>query len=79
VTGSSRDDAFVTRTRALYRTVLDEAAREQFACSISRDLTGVELPVLARAIDYWTRVDPDLGARIRRLTGSPRGKGPDVC
>jgi catalase len=72
------DDDFVVRARALYQGVLDDAAREQLASRISRDLRGVEPPVLARAVEYWGRVDPDLGARLRRLTGSAPGRRPDV-
>jgi catalase len=72
------DDDFVIRARALYRGVLDDDAREQLACRISRDLEGVEPPVLARAIEYWARVDPDLGARLRRLTHPASGQRPEV-
>ena len=28
-------------------------------------LNGVSEPVLTRAFDYWSRVDPDIGARIK--------------
>jgi catalase len=75
---SRHDDDFVIRARAHYRGVLDDAAREELARCISRDLQGVEPPILARAVEYWTEVDPDLGARVRRLTGSGSGQRPDV-
>ncbi|BFV60155.1 catalase [Kitasatospora sp. CMC57] len=49
----------------MVREVLDDAARERLASNISGHLkNGVSAPVLARALEYWRKVDKDLGDRI---------------
>lgn len=53
----------------LYRKVLNEGAKARMAYNISQHLKGVEPLVLGRAIEYWTNVDPDLGAHVATLTG----------
>jgi len=50
----------------LVRDVLDDAARQRLVDNIVGHLkAGVSPPVLARAFEYWSNVDVDLGSRIR--------------
>jgi len=66
-----REDDDFGQPGSLYRKVLDEAARGRLAANIAGHLgAGVSQPVLARAIEYWRQVDPDLGARVATLTGA---------
>ncbi|MHB8313846.1 MAG: catalase, partial [Candidatus Dormibacteria bacterium] len=54
----------------LYRKVLDEAAKEHLVANIVGHLRGgVRQPVLGRAIDYWVKVDLDLGNRVAQALG----------
>jgi catalase len=58
------DDDF-GQAGAMVRQVLDEAARARLVSNIVGHLKdGVSGPVLARAIDYWRKVDQGLGERI---------------
>jgi catalase len=58
------DDDF-GQAGTLVRRVLDDAARERLVSNIVGHLTdGVSGPVLARALDYWRKVDKELGSRI---------------
>jgi catalase len=58
------DDDF-GQAGTLVRQVLDEPARERLLSNIIGHLRdGVSEPVLARALEYWRRVDQDLGDRI---------------
>ena len=51
----------------LVREVLDDAARDRLVDNVvGHLLNGVTEPVLARAFDYWSRVDTDLGAKIKK-------------
>lgn len=50
----------------LVREVFDDDARERFVDNVvGHLLNGVSEPVLQRAFEYWHRVDPDIGARIK--------------
>lgn len=50
----------------MVREVLDDAARERLVDNVvGHLLNGVSEPVLARAFEYWSRIDPDIGARIK--------------
>ncbi|MFD0558980.1 catalase [Stackebrandtia endophytica] len=50
----------------LVRDVLDDAARQRLVDNIVGHLKdGVGQPVLARAFEYWSNVDADLGARVK--------------
>ncbi|HUZ19438.1 MAG TPA: catalase [Acidimicrobiales bacterium] len=63
------DDDFV-QPGVLYRAVLDEGAKQRLASNISGHLgNGVTGDVLARALDYWHKVDADLGARVAKEIG----------
>jgi catalase len=60
----AEDDDF-GQAGTMVRRVLDDAARARLASNIVGHLKdGVSAPVLARAIDYWRKVDKDLGDRI---------------
>ena len=51
----------------MVREVLDDAARDRLVDNIvGHLLNGVSEPVLARAFEYWSRVDTDLGAKIKK-------------
>jgi catalase len=65
----SEDDDF-GQPGTLVRDVLDDAARERLTSNIAGHLSqGVVEPVLSRAIDYWTNVDPDLGSDVAARVG----------
>jgi catalase len=58
------DDDF-GQAGTMVREVLDDAARERLTDNIvGHLLNGVSEPVLARAFEYWRRVDPDLGSAV---------------
>ena len=64
------DDDFI-QPRTLYRQVMTPTDREHLAGNIVWHLSqGVERFIQERAVhDYWTRVDPDLGARVAHGLG----------
>jgi catalase len=65
-----REDDDFGQPGTMYRQVLDEAARARLASNITGQLkNGVEPRVLRLAIDYWTKVDPGLGARVAEGVG----------
>jgi catalase len=64
-----RDDDDFGQAGTLVRKVLDDAARSRLAYNITQHLKGCEPVVLDHAIEYWTNVDRDLGARVATLTG----------
>ena len=60
----AEDDDF-GQAGTMVRRVLDDAARARLVSNIVGHLKdGVSEPVLARAFDYWRKVDNDLGERI---------------
>ncbi|WP_066296197.1 catalase [Arthrobacter luteolus] len=78
--GSWEDDGALVRSAAtlhsedsdfgqagtLYREVFDDAAKERFLETITGAVSGVQRPhIREAAIQYWTNVDPDLGAKLR--------------
>jgi catalase len=66
-----RDDDDFGQPGTMYREVLDEGQQDRLAGNIVGHLSkGVEADVLARAVDYWRNVDPDLGARVAKGTGN---------
>jgi catalase len=68
----AEDDDF-GQARTMYRTVLDDAARDRLVSNVvGHMLKGVSEPVLQRAFQYWQNVDPELGERIE--TGVRKGQ-----
>jgi catalase len=62
----SEDDDF-GQAGTMYRSVLDDAAKDRLVSNISGHLKqDVVEPVLTRAIEYWRQVDADLGARVAK-------------
>jgi catalase len=60
-----RDDDDFVQPRALYQDVMDETDREHLAANIVAHASdGVSDPIQERVIDYWSQVDPDLGAQV---------------
>jgi catalase len=63
-TRRAADDDF-GQAGTMVRRVLDDAARARLVSNVVGHLTGgVSEPVLARALEYWRKVDTDLGERI---------------
>ncbi|GAA2010770.1 catalase [Catenulispora yoronensis] len=68
-TAHAEDDDFV-QAGNLVRNVLDDAARERLVGNIEGHLRdGVEAPIVARAVEYFTAVDKDLGENLRSRMG----------
>ncbi|MGH8879997.1 MAG: catalase, partial [Stackebrandtia sp.] len=70
----AEDDDF-GQPGTLYREVLTETDREHLANNIVAHVTGSPHPVGAglrpKVIDYWTKVDPDLGSRVSKGLNGP--------
>jgi catalase len=64
-----RDDDDFGQPGTLYRTVMDDAARDRLAYNVTQHLGGVQPGVLARAVEYWSKVDAGFGARIAVQVG----------
>ncbi|MGA7173946.1 MAG: catalase [Candidatus Dormiibacterota bacterium] len=72
-----RDDDDFGQPGTLYRKVLDEPARQRLVSNIAGHAgQGVEPQVMARVIDYWSKVDAELGARVAGATSSGNGHQP---
>lgn len=66
-----RDDDDFTQPGELYRAVLKEEERTSLANNIASHVnSGVTAEMLPKVLDYWTKVDSDLGARISKMTRS---------
>jgi hypothetical protein len=48
----------------LHRNAVDDLGQAVAACTLAYGAKGVSEPVLARALEYWHKVDEDLGERI---------------
>ncbi len=60
-----RDDDDFVQAHALVRKVMDDEARERLVSTVTGHLKqGVSKPVLARAFDYWKKIDKEVGTRI---------------
>jgi catalase len=71
------DDDFV-QPGALYRDVMDDVDRDHLVTNIVAHASDhVSADVQARVVDYWTSVDPDLGARV--ATGLGHGAAEDLA
>ena len=61
------EDSDFGQAGTLYRKVFDAAAKARFLETLTGAITGVKRPeVTERAIQYWTSVDAELGASLRR-------------
>jgi catalase len=66
-----RDDDDFVQPGALWRDVLSDDERDHLVSNIVTHLgDGVESDVQARAVEYWRRVDGDLGARVGKDLGT---------
>ncbi|MDN5696349.1 MAG: catalase [Rubrobacter sp.] len=68
-----RDDDDFVQPRALYRDVMDDAARERFVSNIAGHAGSASEKVQHRVIAYWACVDADLGSRVGAALGHPDG------
>ncbi len=58
------DDDF-GQAGTLVREVMDDGARERLVDNVvGHLLNGVSAPVLERALEYWRRIDPDVGSAV---------------
>ncbi|MEQ8206878.1 MAG: catalase [Woeseia sp.] len=61
------DDDDFGQAGTLVRDVLDDAARDRLVANVVGHLTaGVSAPVLKRALEYWRKIDKNLGDRIAK-------------
>ncbi|WP_426003750.1 catalase [Paenarthrobacter sp. NyZ202] len=69
----AEDDDF-GQAGTLYREVYDEAAKARFLETITGAVGGVKsADIKERAIQYWTNVDAELGAKLRANLGAGEG------
>ncbi len=60
-----RDDDDFVQAGTLVRQVMDDAQRDRLVSNVVGHLKdGVGQPVLARALDYWRKIDEETGRRI---------------
>ena len=66
------DDSDFGQAGALYRDVFDDGAKARFLETITGAVGGVKSDVIReRAIQYWTNVDAELGAKLRANLATP--------
>ena len=59
------DDDDFGQAHTLVRDIMDDEARERLVDNVvGHLLNGVSEPVLARAFEYWTNIDAEVGAQI---------------
>ncbi|MFC1416721.1 catalase [Streptacidiphilus cavernicola] len=59
----------------LVREIMDDGARDRLVDNVvGHLLNGVSEPVLHRAFEYWTAIDPDVGRRIREGVHAKAGE-----
>jgi catalase len=64
------EDSDFVQAGTLYREVYDDAAKARFLDTITGAVGGVKRSdIKERAIQYWTNVDAELGARLRANLG----------
>ncbi|WP_052207393.1 catalase [Sinomonas humi] len=64
------EDGDFVQPGILYREVFDDAARARFLDTIAGAIGGVKrADIKERAIQYWTNVDAELGAKLRAELG----------
>jgi catalase len=65
------EDGDFVQAGALYREVYDDAAKARLLDTITGAVGGVKSPgIKERAIQYWTNVDAELGAKLRANLGA---------
>ncbi|MGV0387191.1 catalase [Corynebacterium tuberculostearicum] len=62
----AEDDDFV-QARDLYENVYDDAAKERLVTNITNAMAGVSEETEERVYEYWTKVHPALGQRVREV------------
>jgi catalase len=68
------DDDDTGQAGTMVREVLDDDARERLISNIAGHLSdGVSDKVLARAVEYWKNIDPELGEHVERAVGATVG------
>jgi catalase len=68
------DDDYV-QARALWRDVMDDAARENTVSNMVGHMSqGVDTEIQERALEHWRRVDEELGDRVAEGLGLPVGE-----
>ena len=71
-----RDDDDFIQPRNLYRNVMNETDREHLVSNIvAHASAGVEPDIQERVVQYWTNVDPDLGAAVAAGLSVTNGVG----
>jgi catalase len=61
-----KDDDDFGQAGALYRDVMDDAAKARTVENIAGHVSQVKRPeLLARVFEYWAKVDPGLGAAVK--------------
>jgi catalase len=72
-TARAEDDDF-GQAGTMVREVLDDEARERLVGNVAGHLSqGVSDNVLARAFEYWKKIDAELGERIEQAVGANVG------
>lgn len=65
------EDSDFGQAGTLYREVFDDGAKARFLETITGAVGGVQnAEIKERAIQYWTNVDADLGAKLRANLGA---------
>ena len=60
------DDNDFSQANVLINRVMDDAARDRLVNNIvGHVLQGVEEPVLSRVFEYWSKIDPLIGSRVK--------------
>jgi catalase len=68
------DDDDTGQPGTMVREVLDDDARHRLISNIAGHLSdGVSDKVLARAVEYWKNIDPELGDQVERAVGATVG------
>ncbi|HEY9358389.1 MAG TPA: catalase-related domain-containing protein, partial [Arthrobacter sp.] len=73
------EDSDFGQAGTLYREVYDDAAKARFLDTITGAVGGVKsADIKERAIQYWTNVDAELGAKLRANLGAAAADSSDA-
>ena len=62
-----QDDDDFSQAGALVRDVMDQKQRDRLVSNVVGHLKGLVFePVLERALEYWSNIDKNIGARVRK-------------